>query len=129
MKFIQKTVPIVVLALYMSPILYSIGSISTYLSNLTYIEENLCENRAKPALSCNGTCVLSKMLNKVNQDVNPFEKTTINNNVELIIGFFQEQTFLINIGDKLNSHEINYQSHFYSFLLVKSLIEPPDFIG
>jgi len=35
-----------------------------YVVNYDYIVENLCENRDKPELSCNGKCFLAKELSK-----------------------------------------------------------------
>ena len=45
--------------------------------NQSYIAKNLCENRARPQLNCNGNCVLSKKLaeeQKKQQEV-PAKKT------------------------------------------------------
>ena len=33
-----------------------------------FIIKNLCENRFKPQLKCNGTCYLAKKLNKIAED-------------------------------------------------------------
>lgn len=37
-----------------------------YYLNYDYINEQLCENRDKPYLECNGTCYLQKQLDKIN---------------------------------------------------------------
>ncbi|AZB28413.1 hypothetical protein [Chryseobacterium balustinum] len=39
-----------------------------YAVNYEYIVENLCENKAKPELMCNGKCYVSKELTKTNQE-------------------------------------------------------------
>ncbi|WP_315054876.1 hypothetical protein [Chryseobacterium indoltheticum] len=39
-----------------------------YAVNYDYIVENLCENKAKPELMCNGKCYVSKELTKTNQE-------------------------------------------------------------
>lgn len=49
--------------------------------NKTYIANNLCENRDKPALKCHGKCKLMKMMEKEKQKErhplgNVFEKST-----------------------------------------------------
>jgi hypothetical protein len=36
--------------------------------NKEYIIQNLCENRFKPELNCNGQCYLAKQLHKVAED-------------------------------------------------------------
>lgn len=39
-----------------------------YYANYNYIATELCENRDKPFLECNGKCYLAKELNKVNHE-------------------------------------------------------------
>lgn len=51
-------------------LIFSVYSLSqmvvfaSYILNLDYIVENLCENRDKPELECNGMCHLKKELKK-----------------------------------------------------------------
>ncbi|MBK9461959.1 MAG: hypothetical protein KA783_04780 [Chitinophagales bacterium] len=40
----------------------------SYQINQKYIAQNLCENRAKPQMKCNGKCHLKKQLEKANKD-------------------------------------------------------------
>jgi hypothetical protein len=39
-----------------------------YYANYNYIVTELCENKDKPFLECNGKCYLAKELNKVNHE-------------------------------------------------------------
>ena len=39
--------------------------------NKDYIAQNLCENKAKPMLKCEGKCHLKKMMAEEEQDTNP----------------------------------------------------------
>lgn len=41
-----------------------------YVVNYDYIVQNLCENRDKPELSCNGKCYLAKQLSKTDKQSN-----------------------------------------------------------
>lgn len=42
-----------------------LGVIAYYLANHDYIAKQLCENRNKPAMKCDGKCYLKKQLRKV----------------------------------------------------------------
>ena len=42
--------------------------IINYAVNYDYIVENLCENKEKPELMCNGKCYVRKELTKANQE-------------------------------------------------------------
>lgn len=64
--------------------------------NQSYIAENLCENRTRPQLNCNGNCVLSKKLaeeQKKQQEV-PAKKTE--NKAEIIYLSFKTDNALTN---------------------------------
>lgn len=41
-----------------------------YMANKEYIAKNLCENRSKPQLKCNGKCYLAKQLKKADKKEN-----------------------------------------------------------
>lgn len=58
--------------------LVKLGIFTWYQLNKEYVANNLCENRNKPQLKCNGKCYLKKQLKKadVNSDSN---KSTTNN--------------------------------------------------
>lgn len=46
-----------------------------YIVNYDYIANQLCENKAKPELKCNGKCHLMKELAKASEAKNPFHQT------------------------------------------------------
>ena len=58
--------------------------IAEYMINYDYIVTNLCENKDRPQLQCDGKCYLSKLLAKENrqQEDNPFENQQ--HNIELV---------------------------------------------
>lgn len=67
---------IFVLALYILPLVQSIGTIGVYLNNISYISSKLCVNKDKPELHCDGTCVLAQMMNESGSfPVSPFENS------------------------------------------------------
>lgn len=52
-----------------------------YYADYDYITKELCENKDKPYLKCNGTCYLQKQVNKVDplgQDKKPVSTVLIN---------------------------------------------------
>lgn len=47
--------------------LASLGVLAWFQVNRTYIANVLCENRDKPAMHCNGQCILMKKLKKLDE--------------------------------------------------------------
>lgn len=45
-----------------------LGVMGMYQLNKSYIAKNLCENRDKPKMGCNGKCHLKKQLKKASQE-------------------------------------------------------------
>lgn len=99
--------------------------IADYQINKEYISKNLCENKNKPKMHCNGKCHLAKRLK--NQDKK--ENSPTNQLKEkLELQFFSNNNFEFNntpISEKseLNS---NYLLSNYSIYL-ESLYHPPQF--
>lgn len=52
--------------------------------NQDYIAKNLCENRAKPILKCNGKCQLMKKLKQADKDEEKQTPQTIKEKLELL---------------------------------------------
>jgi hypothetical protein len=50
---------------------YQVVIVAQYYANQDYIAKNLCENRDKPMLHCNGKCCLKKKLAKEAKDQAP----------------------------------------------------------
>lgn len=51
--------------IYLLAMVRPILPVIEYYINYDYINEQLCENRDKPYLKCNGTCYLEKQLDKI----------------------------------------------------------------
>jgi hypothetical protein len=97
--------------------------------NKEYIIQNLCENRFKPELQCNGKCYLAKQLLKVAEDKASkeadrqeqsfkklLEETFHHENV-VFTQIFNGVTFLVH-------NNYSYKTSTYS-TLVTSLFHPP----
>jgi hypothetical protein len=98
--------------------------VANYELNKEYISKNLCENKAKPMMHCNGKCHLRKQLQKEDKKEN-----APSNNVKekFEVQFFYENkatnlsSYNTNVPTKLNS---NYLFSDYSKHLL-SIFHPP----
>lgn len=63
--------------------LVKIGILTWYELNKEYVANNLCENRSKPKLHCNGKCYLNKQLKKTDGNTDA-RKTAGNERLELL---------------------------------------------
>ena len=55
--------------------------------NQDYIAQNLCENKAKPILKCEGNCQLTKMMAAEEKDTAPSNKSTRSALAEVLFSF------------------------------------------
>jgi hypothetical protein len=93
--------------------------------NRNYISKNLCENRAKPKLHCNGKCHLMKELKKE-------DKTEKSNGSSSRENDFQSQYFQEKSAFDFTPHTTSSPSHaFYLISPVReftgSVFHPPSF--
>lgn len=96
--------------------------------NQDYIAKNLCENRAKPILKCNGKCQLMKKLKQADKDEEKQTPQTIKEKLEVLYCHNQAN---FNISQKLD-FEIKKQSFFgYKFrnnsTYLSTIFRPPIF--
>ena len=116
---------IIALTLFLKPVF----PVVDYIVNYDYIAKVLCENKAKPALKCNGKCHLMKEL------ANQAEKDTpVQNNKKVSISefevlFFQEIVSLqftkVFIHD--TSINLDHYSNQYYHLNSSNVFHPPIF--
>lgn len=96
--------------------------------NQDYIAKNLCENRAKPILKCNGKCQLMKKLKQADKDEEKQTPQTIKEKLEVLYCHNQAN---FNVSQKLD-FEVKKQSFFgYKFQNYSSyqsiIFRPPIF--
>lgn len=72
-----------------------------YAVNYEYIKDNLCVNKAKPELNCNGKCYLGKELSKTNDTDSPLKKGKNSVQKALDIHIPAEITKIINLFPSL----------------------------
>jgi hypothetical protein len=94
--------------------------------NKNYIAANLCENRDKPWLHCNGKCYFMKKIKQAED--NDKKQTAKDNLTRLEVSFFQEPydlTFLQAVN--LNAIQVSYPaySYLYSSQYINSIFRPP----
>ena len=97
--------------------------------NKEYIIQNLCENRFKPELNCNGQCYLAKQLHKVAEDKATKEAGKQEQNFKKLLEetfhheeFVFSQTFT-SVASTIQNHFIYKSSHYST--LTSSLFRPP----
>lgn len=83
----KRVIIILTLVIFLKPIFPVID----YIVNYDYIAKELCENKAKPELKCNGKCQLMKELAKASEDEKPINSDKKENSKqEIEVLFFQE---------------------------------------
>lgn len=123
---VKKIVIIIVFVICLKPVFPVID----YFVNYDYISKELCENKTKPELLCNGKCQLMKELAKASEDDKPIstDKKTVHLKTELL--FFQEVENLI-ARQTYFQHKIsisdNY-SNLYFHLNGCAVFHPPTII-
>lgn len=98
-----------------------------YMVNYEYIATQLCENKAKPELKCNGKCHLAKELAKASENEKPIsqDKKTQNSEIEIlfynqIVDFNFSRTFCFS-QNKINTNYLN----LYRGVCTNSTFHPP----
>lgn len=102
-----------------------------YIVNYDYIVKELCENKEKPALKCNGKCHLMKELAKTaEEDKNTSSDKKQNVKQEIEVLFYQDFKSLscsnsyVFTNNKINSV---YQN-LYALTAIQSTFHPPTFL-
>lgn len=113
---------IVVLMVVLKPVF----PVVEYIVNYDYIAKVLCENKAKPALKCNGKCHLMKQLAKESESEKPlFPNKKAPQEVEVL--FYQNidfqccNVFPVAVATNTTSNYIN----LYSFEEINVIFHPP----
>jgi hypothetical protein len=98
-----------------------------YIVNYDYIVKELCENKEKPQLQCNGKCRLKKELAKSAADEQSPADKKQNSKQEMEVLFYQEtpifyQKMPVVFTDK--NVNASYQN-FYALTAIQSTFHPP----
>jgi hypothetical protein len=126
---------IVALLLFLAmqvPLMNQWGAVAYYRINRDYIAENLCVNRDKPMLNCNGQCYLAKQLQKADSALQAKEQEQ-QNHLDLGAKIFSEQFYLSNEAQFLAlqpqfvqaQKETLSKAALYSFNYIPNCFHPP----
>jgi len=128
---VKKLVVIIALLFISKPIIPVID----YVINYDYIVKELCENKEKPELQCNGKCQLMKEMAKAaeeesaNDKSNSADKKTTQTTIEIL--FFEEIKPLVasQLTSQTNSKISKLYSNLYSYNAGFSIFHPPAVIS
>lgn len=124
----KKMLFIVSLVMLLKPVLPFLD----YMVNYEYISKELCINKEKPELKCNGKCHLMKELAKASEDEKPISSDKKDNSKhESEVLFYQELQPVIVSQIYFHTNSLvgnNYFNH-YSHLNDCSVFHPPTFIS
>ena len=98
-----------------------------YIVNYDYIVKELCENKEKPQLQCNGKCHLKKELAKSAADEKSPADKKQNSKQEIEVLFYQETPiFFQKMPVVFTDKKVNasYQN-FYALTAIQSTFHPP----
>ena len=119
----KQLLVILTLLMFLKPIL----PVLEYVVNYDYIVNELCENKLKPELKCNGKCHLMKELGKnaETDSSQPLEKKTTTSEKEVL--FYEESCRYCNRSLIVEEEpKLNYEyQNLYAFLNPNSLFRPP----
>jgi len=124
---VKKIIFLLALFMLLKPVLPVID----YVVNYEYISTELCINKAKPKMHCNGKCHLMKELAKAAENEKPISSDKKNASQEFEVLFFEEiNSFKIAIAYFDEKQQTNaLYSNLYCFLNCTSVFQPPTIIS
>lgn len=105
--------------------------LAEYAINYNYIIENLCENRDRPFLNCDGKCYLAKQLAKESEgtDKNPFENRPSKTDIQFVISLDLSVHFGLDPADvALALNNFNTSNNLFSTLFLTDISHPPELV-
>ena len=99
-----------------------------YMVNYDYIVNELCENKDKPEMECNGKCHLGKEVAKENSDsdANPFSGKTSKTEIPQVIISEKVSDFSFKVEAEIDQvQEIGYKSVLHPSLCTSKILHPP----
>ena len=102
--------------------------VTEYVLNYSYIVTNLCENKDRPQMKCDGKCYLAKMFAKDSEEEhkNPFAENRL---MEICLFLYPNKTKSL----KTSTENFNFKSRpadsyrdIHPFSLSSKIIQPPE---
>jgi hypothetical protein len=118
---VKITVAVIAMLFLVRPVLPMLE----YIINYDYIVAELCENKARPAMHCNGKCHLKKELAKAAESEKPLsQKKTQTSEAEVL--FFQETARFVPVEVSIiPSKNVTVYANLYSYQDGYSCFHPP----
>lgn len=116
---------LILLALQM-PLVNQWGAVAYYRVNQDYIAKNLCENRDKPKMNCNGQCYLAKQLKAQEEKESKSANDRLEKLPEIILAF--QEILDSPLVPQHNSFKTQVQFHYIAADGIDirfGLIKPP----
>jgi hypothetical protein len=102
----------------------TVGILIHYQLNKEFIAKNLCENRNKPQMHCNGKCHLAKQLKKAEAEESKNHSKRINTQ-EFFSLFSSRSASVILVPDTKGTEMVFAYSNHYSSAYTGSPFHPP----
>ena len=125
---LRKSFAIFFLSVYSLVLLKPLFPFVDYAVNKEYVTKNLCENRNKPKLNCNGKCHLMKQLKKAGADTPTDGNTTKGSSNQEENCFHITSLFAFNAAILTSQSNNSYIRTFKSTLpsnYLKDIFHPP----
>lgn len=117
----KKGILFIVILFFAKPVF----PILDFIINYDAIQE-ICENRSRPELKCNGNCYLKKELAKSAEQDNPYANNKKQHNLQFETLFIYDLDWKLDlmVPNALKQKTVSLASH-YSFLGSADLFKPP----
>jgi hypothetical protein len=133
---LKKYTSIFLLIVLSAPQLLRLEIIRQWKANQAYITANFCENRAKPALKCDGKCYLRKQLAQSGTEESPAspapaQKNQVQKSYEYAPFLLPEvqEWVCASPADVLTGGPLPQVISGYHFTFITSFFQPPDRIS
>jgi len=109
------------------PLFSKVSVVLVWKINQKYIIENLCVNKTKPKLKCNGKCHLMSNLNDIRKEPNaPMPEKVKELKLQPIISVLLQEVFDVPYINMHTAYAVNYDENYLDRLSDKSIFVPPD---
>lgn len=101
-----------------------------YIANYDYISQELCENKNKPYLKCNGKCYVEKIMKDADllvKDDNSSKSTIPVKNIFFPIFIIETFEYTVSVIVRKKSNRLYYFNTLRINQLISSLFRPPQF--
>jgi len=98
--------------------------IAQYYANQEYIAKNICENRDKPKMHCNGKCHLKKQLAKEEKEQSPSPRSQKSEEVVTLFSSHNLYTIIEHVNIATRKSYFTYNDMRTAFFL-SSVFHPP----